>query len=249
VDGNDTMIGFLKSTPIEHVEVETPLIVRRHELVPDSFGHGRFRGGAAIRIELECRAPEARITVRGLDRFRFQPWGAFGGTPGSNGRAVLNPDGPEPRELGRIRVLTMRQGDVLRMTSPSGGGFGAPFSRDPAPVLREVEDGLLSSAAAARCYGVAITDGAVDAAATAALRRGAAVGGAAVTHGPERQRYEGIWPAEVSAALAKAVLRQAAGIRTALLAQVRDALRRSASPVTVASAEAAVTERARMLLG
>ena len=177
VDGNDTMIGFLKSTPIEHVEVETPLIVRRHELVADSFGHGRHRGGAAIRIELECRAPEARITVRGLDRFRFQPWGAFGGTPGNNGRAVLNPDGDGEQELGRIRVLTMRQGDVLRMTSPSGGGFGDPFERDPAPVLREVADGLLTVDAAARCYGVAIADGAVDATATAALRRGAAGGG------------------------------------------------------------------------
>src|SRR3954447_560070 len=75
VDANDTMIGYLKSTPVEHVEVETPLIVRRHELIPHRLGHGRFRGGAAVRIELECRAPEAMITVRGLDRFRFQPWG------------------------------------------------------------------------------------------------------------------------------------------------------------------------------
>jgi N-methylhydantoinase B len=242
------MIGFLKSTPIEHVEVETPLIVRRHELVPDSFGHGRYRGGAAIRIELECRAPEARITVRGLDRFRFQPWGAFGGTPGSNGRAVLNPGRADEQELGRIRVLTMRQGDVLRMTSPSGGGFGFPFTRDPAPVLREVADGLLSEAAAARCYGVVISSGAVDEAATAALRREGPAAGVAVTHGPERLRYEAIWPAEVSAALAEAVLRQPAGIRTALLAQVREALRRSGMPATAAGAEAMVTERARPLL-
>jgi hypothetical protein len=62
-------------------------------------------------------------------------------------------------------------------------------------------------------------------------------------------RYEGIWAAEVSAALAQAVLRQPAGIRTTLLAQVREALRRDASPVTVARVEAMVAERARVLLG
>src|SRR5215203_5523803 len=123
VDAVDTMIGYLKSTPIEHVEVETPLIVRRHELVPDQIGHGRFRGGAAVCMELQCRAPEAKVTVRGLDRFRFQPWGVFGGFPGHNGRTVLNPE-TDPQEIGRIKVLTLKQGDLLRMVSPSGGGFG-----------------------------------------------------------------------------------------------------------------------------
>jgi N-methylhydantoinase B len=37
------MIGYLKSTPIEHVELETPLVVRRHELISDRIGHGRYR--------------------------------------------------------------------------------------------------------------------------------------------------------------------------------------------------------------
>ena len=77
VDATDTMIGYLKSTPIEHVEIETPLIVRRHELVPHKIGHGRYRGGASVCIEIKFRAPDLKITVRGLDRFRFQPWGAL----------------------------------------------------------------------------------------------------------------------------------------------------------------------------
>ncbi len=160
-----------------------------------------------------------------------------------------NPDGVGEQELGRIRVLTMRQGDRLRMTSPSGGGFGAAFSRDPGLVLSDVTDGLLS-AAGARCYGVAITDGAVDAAATAGLRRALPAVGGAVAHGPgTRKRYEGIWPAWVSVALAEAVLRQPAGIRTALLAQAREALRQASPPVATTSVDAMVAERARRLLG
>jgi N-methylhydantoinase B len=74
VDANDPMIGSLKSTPIEHVEVETLLVVRRDELIPTALATVATTRDAAVRIELECRAPEARITVRGLNRFRFQLW-------------------------------------------------------------------------------------------------------------------------------------------------------------------------------
>ena len=62
--------------------------------------------------------------------------------PGHSGRAVLNPDG-EAQDIGRIKLLTMREGDLLRMESPSGGGFGDPSTRDPELVLSDVlGDGL-----------------------------------------------------------------------------------------------------------
>ena len=55
VDGTDSMIGHIKSAPIETVEIDTPVIVRRHSLEPDSFGHGKYRGGASIRFEVTVR--------------------------------------------------------------------------------------------------------------------------------------------------------------------------------------------------
>ncbi|MGG5822728.1 hydantoinase B/oxoprolinase family protein [Falsiroseomonas sp. HW251] len=221
VDATDTMIGFLKSTPIEHVETETPLVVRRHELVPSRFGHGRYRGGASIAIELQSMAPEARITCRGLDRFRFQPWGAFGGHAGTNTVTTLNPDG-NAQNIGRVKVLTLQHRDVLRMVSSSGGGFGPPALRDPALVLRDVLDDMLTAEEARAIYGVVIRDRAVDTAATEALRetlpRDA---GYAVKHGPARQAYEKVWPVERSVALAKEVLAAPPGLRRALLARRR----------------------------
>jgi N-methylhydantoinase B len=226
VDATDTMIGFLKSTPIEHVETETPLVVRRHELVPGRFGHGMHRGGASVAIELECRAPEARITVRGLDRFRFQPWGVFGGGSGTNTVTTLNPHGAA-QNIGRIKVLTLQDRDLLRMVSSSGGGFGPPTARDPALVLRDVLDEMLTEEDARTIYGVAIRDRAVDAAATAALRAGAPTLSDvfAVRHGPARQAYEAVWPVERSVALANEVLAAPPGLRRAMLARARSAAR------------------------
>jgi N-methylhydantoinase B len=248
VDATDTMIGYLKSTPIEHVEIETPLVVRRHELVPSRIGHGRFRGGAAVRIELECRASEATITVRGLDRFRFQPWGAYGGEPGHAGFARLNPD-REVVELGRIRVLTMRKGDILSMTSPSGGGFGLPTHRHPESVLRDVLDEIITATEAEAIYGVVVEGRTVDPKRTARLRaeRAALASGWLVAHGPERLRYEGVWPPRASTALADAAMLIPSGIRRQVLAWSRARLREAGGSVTPEAARQAVLARAAEL--
>lgn len=248
VDGTDTMIGYLKSTPIEHVEVETPLVIRRHELVERRIGHGRFRGGAGVRIDIECLAPEATITVRGLDRFRMQPWGVFGGHPGFSGRAVLNPDGAA-EELGRIKVLTMREGDLLRMESPSGGGFGDPRRRDPALVLRDILDGLVALEDAEPIYAVAFRAGQVDEAATRTLRGRIkpANGGWNVVHGAERTRYESVWPPATSVALATAVMSVPPGLRRAVLEWSRSRLQDGAGAVAPDLARDTALSRARAL--
>lgn len=245
VDANDTMIGFLKSTPVEHVEVETPLIVRRHELAPNQIGHGKYRGGAAVCIELECRHPEVRVTVRGLDRFRFQPWGVFGGSAGYNTTVVLNPE-TKPVSIGRIKVLTLRRGDVIRMISSSGGGFGPPQHRAPELVLRDVLDELLTTEDAAAVYGVIIRDRAVDQPATT-LRRSdmpTSVTGFSVTHGPARRRYEAVWPIDASTALSQAVLGTQPGFRRTILMQAREELAGAGRVITPGEATATVHELA-----
>ncbi len=248
VDATDTMIGYLKSTPIEHVEIETPLIVRRHELIPQTIGHGQYRGGASVCIELECRAPEVIITVRGLDRFRFQPWGAFGGRPGVNGRAMLK-KGTSTQEIGKIKVLTLRAGDVLRIESPSGGGFGSPNRRDPDLVLRDVLDELISVEEAAAVYGVAIVDGAVDVEQTAHLRQGASEDheGWGISPGPERERYEGIWPIETSIALAGAAMNLPLGVRRTIVEASRRDLKLVARPIEATRAVQTIEHHAKWI--
>ncbi|MDX3808245.1 hydantoinase B/oxoprolinase family protein [Bosea thiooxidans] len=214
VDANDTMIGYLKSTPIEHVEVETPLVVRRHELVPGSFGHGRYRGGASIAIALECRAPEVAITVRGLDRFRFRPWGAFGGQPGRNSQVTLNP-GRDDIAIGRVKLQKLVEGEVLDLVSSSGAGFGPPVQREPEMVLHDVRNGMLDDIAAEMVYAVVIRDGRLDEEATRRLRssRVPAETVSAVCFDETRIEYERDWPPKAACAFSMALLAVPAGLR------------------------------------
>lgn len=246
VDGIDTPVGFLRSAPIEVVEVETPLIIRRFSVEPDSFGPGRYRGGGALRIEMENRGLAATVTVRGLDRFRFRPWGAAGGGCGKPGRAVLNPGTPKEVDLGKIDVLDIRSGDLLLMVTPAGGGFGDPLERDPNRVLADVRDELISIEQAREDYGVVVTDCGLDLAETGRLRaaRGGQRSSAGFAFGPVRHALEQKWPAQVSAALAEAVLQAPAGIRTYLMGALREELGEGMARVT----EPAVQEAARKLI-
>ncbi len=238
VDAADTMQGFLKSTPIEHVEAETPLLVRQYALVPSSFGHGRYRGGASVCIELECQSVQAEITARGLERFRFQPWGVQGGHPGRSGETWLLRAGRKTA-LGRVGVQKVQRGDVLRMISPSGGGFGDPLTRPAALVMDDVTNGMLDEGEAAEIYGVVIRDGALDVAATERRRSKMTAARdplSAVTHGQARREYESLWPTEASTAFANAILRAPPGLRAAVQREARAALATTPGPINAAKA-------------
>ncbi len=221
LDGIDQPVAFLRSAPAEVVESETSLVLRRFSYEPGRAAPGLHRGGQAMRIELENRGLAATITVRGLDRFRFQPFGLHGGASGSAGSTVLNPGTSAERNIGKIDVLELAHGDRLLMITPSGGGFGDPFARDPALVLAEVLDGLLSPAEARSGYGVIIRGDALDAAATDAVRAIPRPAPPAFTIGPARQDLERRLPEATSRAMAEAVLALPAGLRPYRLAELR----------------------------
>jgi N-methylhydantoinase B len=64
----------------------------------------------------------------------------------------------------------LKRGDVLRIETGGGGGYGHPFDRSPETVLEDILGGFVSTEAAKRLYGVALADGVIDHAATAKLR-------------------------------------------------------------------------------
>ncbi len=156
-----------------------------------------------------------------------------GGASGSAGSTVLNPGTPAERNIGKIDVLEMKQGDVLRMITPSGGGFGDPFSRDPAAVAEEVAEGMLTPDQARARYGVGATRSETDA------LRAAPRPTPPFTFGPARRALEATWPEEASAALAAAMLALPAGLRPFRLAALRARLA-AAGPVTVDAVRAAL---------
>ncbi|HXA97079.1 MAG TPA: hydantoinase B/oxoprolinase family protein, partial [Candidatus Dormibacteraeota bacterium] len=199
VDGCDASLGFLKTTPAETLEVEVPaVVIRRFHLVADSAGPGRWRGGHAVRLDVQVLRPEGQITARGMERLRFAPWGVAGGRAGATGRAVLNPGTPGERVLPKIDLLALEPGDVLSMRTPGGGGHGDPLERPVDAVRADVLAGLVTEAHAREAYGVVLAAGTVDGPATAALRaeRRGAAGAArpAFDFGSARDAHERRWP-------------------------------------------------------
>ena len=157
-------------------ETDVKVRIEEYSMRTDSGGPGRHRGGTGVVYSIRVLRDGTEILGRGLERFVFQPWGIEGGAPGQAARVVLNLGTPEERDLGKIAVVRAKEGDLLTVMTPGGGGYGDPFTRPVADVLRDVQLGFVSRAAATSDYGVVFKAGAdaVDEAATAALRAGRA---------------------------------------------------------------------------
>ncbi|MFO1158655.1 MAG: hydantoinase B/oxoprolinase family protein [Reyranellaceae bacterium] len=170
--GHLITLGGLTLPNLETYEQLYPVRFRRQELRCDSAGPGRFRGGAGCDYEVEMFTA-ADYAFRGEGVGAPSSYGAAGGKAGVGGEVTLTlaHDGTT---IHAPKYGVQRHGPAAyRAISPGGGGYGDPRTRDPARVLRDVRDGVVSAAAAEREYGVAITtDGrAIDAARTAELRR------------------------------------------------------------------------------
>jgi len=135
-----------KNYPAEFMEMVFPLRLRRYALHQDSGGPGRFRGGAGVN----------------------------GGHAGRPGRCVVNPGRPDERRLAPMSDgNVLRRGDVLRLSTSGGGGWGHPFDRPLERVRRDVVGGFVSVDAAREDYGVVVdASGMLDLAATEARRAG-----------------------------------------------------------------------------
>ncbi len=170
ISGTDCSVAFLRNVPVEVLESEAPVLVRRFGLLPDSEGPGQYRGGFGLEYELEIRHPSAVVVMRGKDRHRFSSWGAAGGRAGAvNGNDSLLPNAP-PRDIGKRTVYRPELHEIIRLASGGGGGYGDPFTRDPDAVARDVGAGLVSRERAKGVYGVVLRGDAVDQSATALLR-------------------------------------------------------------------------------
>lgn len=170
-DGIDTVYFVAQENyPVEFLEASYPVRLRQYGVARDSGGPGRFRGGCGIVPEYEIMAESAMLAVR-IDGVKNPPWGIAGGMSGGAGRAVVNPGTPEEKVLPPLSDGTMLgRGDILRMETGGGGGYGHPFDRPVEAVLEDVLGGFVSPEAARYHYGVVVSGRAVDAAATVALR-------------------------------------------------------------------------------
>ena len=166
--GVSVHLANLQITPLEIVESEFPTRVTRFELVPDSGGVGRFRGGLGFRRDYLMLQP-ARL-IRRADRVVIPPSGLAGGGAGGPSRFVLHPDSEREQALPASASVQLGDGDTFRIETAGGGGYGPAREREAARVRWDVQNGYVSREAAERDYGVRV-EAAAEAAAEGRVMR------------------------------------------------------------------------------
>lgn len=160
--------GDVRDVPVEVQEANYPYRIEAKRLRVDSCGPGRFRGGPGVEKVYTFQQPLTLLTK--IDRTGCPPWGVNGGHPGMSPAGELLRSSGERQTLGK-GLWSVGEGDIARILSGGGGGFGDPFERDPRSVAEDVRLGYVSIEGAARDYGVVVTArGEIDADRTRALR-------------------------------------------------------------------------------
>jgi N-methylhydantoinase B len=148
--------GFhnIANSPVEMVESTLPVTFTAYGLTPDSGGAGRLRGGLGLRREFRLDAP-AGVFAANLDRFRHPPYGLDGGMPGRPGRLLLKRAGEGQMQPlpSKVADLELSAGDVIRLETAGGGGYGEAIERDRRAVARDLDGGYVSEDEARRLYG------------------------------------------------------------------------------------------------
>jgi N-methylhydantoinase B/oxoprolinase/acetone carboxylase alpha subunit len=181
-DGNSAewhLMANCKNESMEVWEQRYPVRFQRYELVRDSGGAGKWRGGLGVTRELEITLPT--VLTANADRHVIPPSGLFGGQSGTVNRFSLIRDGqdrtfkewfgvPSPSKFSNMPAQV---GDVLAVTQGGGGGYGDPLEREPDHVAADVLNGYVSAERARSDYGVVVdAGGALDLAATERERQG-----------------------------------------------------------------------------
>ena len=163
-DGSDTIhvVPDSRNLPTEFTESRFPFLVEKLGLAVDSGGAGQFRGGLGYEKDIRMLRDASFMSI--ADRSILSCWGVRGGRAGAPFRVTIDPGGPNERVMeGLCDDEPVRAGEVIRIQTTGGGGWGDPLERDPDRVLLDVIQGKVSGEAASRDYGVVIveaTDGA-----------------------------------------------------------------------------------------
>jgi N-methylhydantoinase B len=167
-DGEDTIhvVPDSRNIPVEFAEARWPFRVERLGLAVDSGGPGRYRGGLGydkhIRVLRDCHFMSI------ADRSVLACWGVRDGQAGRPFQVVIDAGGPNERTVDALADSEpVRAGEIIRIRTTGGGGWGDPLERPYAEVLRDVAWGKVSLAGAWDDYAVRIVDGADGAAGSA----------------------------------------------------------------------------------
>jgi N-methylhydantoinase B len=150
--------GETYNIPVELTEARYGLTVERYGFRDDAGGFGTWTGGAGVVLDYRVTSEEVVFSC-GYGRLYNPPWGVDGGHDGlTNHATVIRRDGSE-EVYGKVSDVRVQRGELVRLVTATGGGWGAPRGRARARVLADLRDGFITPAIAREVYGVTVGAG------------------------------------------------------------------------------------------
>ncbi len=162
IDGESGLIattdGDTYNYPAEVIEHAFPLAMERNALnIEAGGGAGRRRGGFGTIREFRVLNPTGGSLLASIGRSVQRPWGVDGGQEGtSNSYEVIRGNGERIRG-GRVTGLPLAAGDLVRVVTGNGGGWGDPRQRERELVLADLRDGYITAETARDVYGLELS--------------------------------------------------------------------------------------------
>lgn len=149
-DGIDATIhiseSIVRNTPIEVLEARSGMRFERLEILVDSGGMGRYRGGCGLRRDIVFDCDGEFLSV--IKKTKSPPWALAGGRESAPSQVIVHPGTDRERRISTERIA-VRAGDRVRLLTAGGGGHGDPARRDPAAIDRDVREGYVTAEGAA----------------------------------------------------------------------------------------------------
>src|SRR5450830_4820 len=156
-DGNNAVYSGLHgetyNCPVEVCEARYGLYVERMTLNDEPGGHGQFRGGRGVCIDYRIRADGSFMTC-GYTRSVVPPWGLAQGAEGTPNYVEVIRKGGQRERHAMASGITLSAGDLVRVRTGAGGGYGPASQRDPDAVRDDLKNGYLDAATAQSVYGL-----------------------------------------------------------------------------------------------
>ncbi len=165
-DGEDGLVcvgdGETYIIPVEVCETRYGVLVDQYGFDICEGGAGGQRGGRGLVRDYRIVSDEAWYTGT-FGRFKFRPWAMAGGQEGSrNYTKLIFADGREPVVFGKTARYHLKKGDVARLITGTGGGWGNPYERPVEAVQEDVKDGYITAEMAEKDYGVVLDAGTLE---------------------------------------------------------------------------------------
>lgn len=147
IDGDSGQIALVDgdayNIPVEVIEKRYPVLIERYALNTDSGGLGHHRGGLGIIRDIRIETEQCQL-VATFERHKFPPFGLNGGKDGAPNSIYINPGRSDVTIGGKIHGAKLHRGDLVRVATGGGGGYGDPANRDRNLFRRDLKDGYIS---------------------------------------------------------------------------------------------------------